>query len=140
VFCKWSHWYFQGRELGADHSPAGEPKVFRIDRMHDAHLGVLEFDPPPDTEIPDWFDLSHHELRVTLRMRPEQIDALPRVSRVAERRDLDDGTVEVDVVVTGERRLDHLLVTLDPDVVVIGPMEAQARQREHAAALLEAYA
>jgi hypothetical protein len=46
VFCKWSHWYFQGRELGD-----GEPKVFRIDRMHDAHLGVVEFDPPPDAEI-----------------------------------------------------------------------------------------
>lgn len=139
VYCKWSHWYFQGRELGDDHAPVGEPKVFRIDRMHDAHLGVVEFDPPPDTEIPDWFDLTHHELQVTLRMRPEQIDALPRVSRIAERRDLDDDTVEVDVIVTGERRLDHLLVTLDPDVVVIGPIEAQARRREHAAALLQAY-
>ena len=58
--------------------------MFRIDRMHDAHLGVIEFDPPPDTEIPDWFDLTQHELRVTLRMRPEQVDALPRASRIAE--------------------------------------------------------
>lgn len=138
VFCKWSHWYFQGRELVTGHSH-GEPKMFRIDRMHDAHLGVVEFDPPPDTEIPDWFDLTQHELQVTLRMRPEQVDALPRASRIAERRELDDGLVEVDVIVTGERRLDHLLVTLDPDVEVIAPESARARQREHAVALLAAY-
>jgi predicted DNA-binding transcriptional regulator YafY len=134
VFCKWGHWYFQGRELDDV-----DPKVFRIDRMHDAHLGVVEFDPPPDTEIPDWFDLTEHEQQVTLRMPQEQIDALPRASRIAERRDLDDGLVEVDVVVTGERRLDHLLVTLAPDVVVIGPEDARVRQRGHAAALLAAY-
>jgi hypothetical protein len=107
--------------------------------MHDAHLGVVEFDPPPDAEIPDWFDLTRHELQVTLRMRPEQIDALPRASRIDERRELEDGRAEVDVVVTGERRLDHLLVTLDPDVEVVGPDDARARQREHAATLLAAY-
>jgi proteasome accessory factor C len=135
VFCKWSHWYFQGRELDDT-----EPKIFRIDRMRDAHLGIVEFDPPPDTEIPDWFDLTQHELQVTLLMRPEQVDALPRASHIAERRELDDGLVEVDVVVTGERRLDHLLVTLEPDVEVVAPAEAQLRQREHAAALLAAYA
>jgi predicted DNA-binding transcriptional regulator YafY len=72
-------------------------------------------------------------------MRPEQIDALPRATRIAERRELDDGLVEVDVVVTGERRLDHLLVILDPDVEVVAPDETRARQREHAAALLAAY-
>jgi predicted DNA-binding transcriptional regulator YafY len=113
--------------------------VFRIDRMHDAHLGEVESEPPPDTEIPDWFDLREHELRVTLRMRPEQIDALPRTSRIAEQRVLDDGRVDVDVIVTGERRLDHLLVTLDPDVQVVAPEDARARQQEHAAALLAAY-
>jgi predicted DNA-binding transcriptional regulator YafY len=138
VFCKWSHWYFQGRELGTDDLDA-EPKVFRIDRMHDAHLGVVEFDPPPDAEIPDWFDLTRHELQVTLRMRPEQVDALPRASRVVERREVSEDQVEVDVVVTGERRLDHLLVTLDPDVEVVSPLDARERQREHAAELLAAY-
>jgi predicted DNA-binding transcriptional regulator YafY len=107
--------------------------------MHDAHLGVVEFDPPPDTEIPDWFDLTEHERRVTLCLRTEQVDALPRTSRVVERREVDDDLVEVDVVVTGERRLDHLLVTLDPDVQVVAPEEARARQREHAAELLAAY-
>jgi predicted DNA-binding transcriptional regulator YafY len=134
VYCKWSHWYFQGRELTDD-----EPKVFRIDRMHDAHLGVIEFDPPPDTGIPDWFDLTGHELRVTLRLRPEQLDALPRTSRVDEQRGCADGRVEADVVVTGERRLDHLLVTLDRDVEVVAPASAAERRREHARELLAAY-
>lgn len=134
VYAKWGHWYYLGREL-----KAREPKVFRIDRMHDAHLGRVRSEPPPDTEIPDWFDLSEHESRVTLRMRPDQVDALPRSSRIEERRDLDDGRVDVDVVVTGERRLDHLLVTLDPDVQVVAPDDARARQRDHAATLLAAY-
>jgi hypothetical protein len=138
VYCKWGHWYFQGREV-VDDEPVGEPKAFRIDRMHDAHLGVVEFDPPPDTEIPDWFDLTEHELRVTLRMRLEPIDALPRATEVEGQRQLNGGLVEVDVVVTGERRLDHLLVTLDPDVEVVGPESARVRQREHAEALLAAY-
>jgi hypothetical protein len=44
------------------------------------------------------------------------------------------------VVVNCERRLDHLRVTLDPDVDVVGPESARVRQREHAAALLAAYA
>jgi predicted DNA-binding transcriptional regulator YafY len=72
-------------------------------------------------------------------MRPEQVDALPRASRVVERREVSEDQVEVDVVVTGERRLDHLLVTLDPDVEVVSPLDARERQREHAAELLAAY-
>jgi hypothetical protein len=47
--------------------------------------------------------------------------------------------VEAAVVVTGERRLDHLLVSLDPDVEVVAPPEAQLRQREHAHSLLLSY-
>jgi hypothetical protein len=47
--------------------------------------------------------------------------------------------VEVDIVVVGDRRLDYLLVTLDPDVEVVAPPEAQTRRREHAATLLAAY-
>ncbi len=56
VFCRWGHWYVQGREVDA---PAGtDVKRFRIDRMQDAVVGSIEFEPPPDSEIPDWFDLS----------------------------------------------------------------------------------
>jgi proteasome accessory factor C len=134
VYSKWGHWYFQGRELDDT-----EPKQFRIDRMHDAVLGDVEFDPPPDTEIPDWFDLSQHERTVRLRLAPEQIVALPRNSRHEAVAELPDGRVEVDVTVAGDRRLDYLLVSLDPDVEIVSPVAAQARQREVAARLLSAY-
>ena len=134
VYCKWGHWYFQGRELDET-----EPKVFRIDRMHDAALGDVDFDPPPDAEIPDWFDLSEYELEVILRMTEDQLSALRRASRVESETPLADGRVEARVVVTGERRLDHLLVSLDSDVEIVAPRNAQLRQREHAATLLRAY-
>ncbi len=133
VYCKWGHWYFQGRELDET-----EPKVFRIDRMHDAALGDVDFDPPPDAEIPDWFDLSEYELEVILRMTEDQLSALPRASRVESETPLADGRVEARVVVTGERRLDNLLVSLDSDVEIVAPPNAQLRQREHAATLLRA--
>jgi WYL domain len=81
VYCKWGHWYFQGRELDE-----AEPKQFRIDRMLDAHLGEVEFDPPPDTEIPAWFDLSEHERTITLRLTPAQLDALPPGRTQCDRR------------------------------------------------------
>jgi hypothetical protein len=134
VYCKWGHWYFQGRELHET-----EPKVFRVDRMHDASVGAIEFDPPLDAEIPDWFDLTEHERTVTLRLTEDQLNALPRASRVESETQLPDGRVEAKVVVTGERRLDHLLVSLDPDIEVVAPPEAQLRQREHADSLLLSY-
>ncbi len=137
VYCKWGHWYFQGRELDTD--PGGEPKVFRIDRMHDASVGDVAFDPPPDTEIPDWFDLTEHEQSVTLVLTEQQINALPRATRVTSQSKRSDGRIEAIVVVSGERRLDHLLVSLDPDVEVVAPEDARARQRQHATELLTVY-
>jgi predicted DNA-binding transcriptional regulator YafY len=133
VFCKWGHWYFQGRELDEP-----EPKQFRVDRMVDAQLGEVTFDPPPDAEIPEWFDLAEFERTVTLRLTREQLAALPRPHRVEREADLADGRVETDVVVIGERRLDYLLVCLDPTVDVVTPGDA-ARQRAHAARLLAWY-
>lgn len=134
VFCKWGHWYFQGRELDED-----EAKNFRVDRMVDAVLGEVASDPPTDTEIPDWFDLSEYERTVTLRLAPAQLDALPRPHRVERAVELDDGRIEADVTVIGERRLEYLLVCLDRDVDVVAPPEYQELQRSHAARLLAAY-
>jgi predicted DNA-binding transcriptional regulator YafY len=134
VYGKWSRWYVQGRELDE-----ATPKTFRVDRMYEARLGDFEFDPPPDTQIPEWFDLSEHERRLTLRLRREQLDALPRPARVVAQQDIADGRVDAEVVVMGERRLDHLLVTLDPDVEILAPLDARTRQREQAAALLHTY-
>jgi len=45
--------------------------------------------------------------------------------------------VELDVTVTGDRRLDHLLVCLPADTEIIEPAEYRARRRRYAARLLE---
>ena len=134
VYCKWGHWYFQGREPGET-----EAKNFRVDRMLNAELGDVASDPPTDTDIPDWFDLREYERTITLRLAAAQLNALPRPHRVERAGTLDDGRVEADVTVIGERRLEYLLVCLDPDVEVVAPPEYRELQRSHAARLLAAY-
>jgi hypothetical protein len=47
--------------------------------------------------------------------------------------------VELDVTVSGDRRLDYLLVTLDADVEIVSPPEARERQRAVARELLAQY-
>lgn len=134
VYAKWGHWYVHGRELDET-----EAKQFRVDRMVDAELGDVMFDPPPDTGIPEWFDLHEHDRTVTLRCTRSQLDALPRPLTVGTATTLPDGRLEVDVTVAGERRLDYVLVCLAPDAEVVAPDDARARRRAHAARLLEAY-
>lgn len=134
VFCRWGHWYVQGREVDGV-----EIKRFRIDRMQDATVGAIEFEPPPDSEIPDWFDLSRHERTVRLRLAPEQASTLARPHTITHEVERPDGRVELDVTVAGDRRLDYLLVTLDPDVEIVSPPEARARQRTVARELLTQY-
>ena len=134
VYCKWGHWYFQGRELDET-----APKNFRIDRMVHAQLGDVASDPPPETEIPDWFDLREYERTVTLRLTHAQLDALPRPHRVEHATVIDDARVDADITVIGERRLEYVLVCLDPGVEVVAPAQCQELQRSHAAHLLAAY-
>jgi predicted DNA-binding transcriptional regulator YafY len=134
VYCKWGHWYVQARELADE-----QPKHFRVDRMISAEVGDVEFDPPSDTEIPDWFDLREYERTVTLRLAPQQLDSLPRPHRVERSVGLDDGRVEADVTVIGDRRLEYLLVVIDPAVEVVAPSEYAELQHAHAARLLAAY-
>jgi predicted DNA-binding transcriptional regulator YafY len=148
VYSRWGHWYLQGREVGqgddtGDSPDAGDgasaTKQFRVDRMTNARVGDVEFDPPLDSEIPEWFDLHEHERTVTLRLMRAQLDALPRPHRVERVADLpgrhDDRRIEADVVVIGDRALEYLLVCLDPDVEVVTPA-ARELQRTHAARLL----
>jgi predicted DNA-binding transcriptional regulator YafY len=134
VYCRWGHWYVQGREVGGD-----AVKQFRIDRMQGATIGDVLFDPPPDSEIPEWFDLSRHERTVRLRLAPRQAEALARPNKIRHEVSLSDGRVELDVTVAGGRRLDYLLLTLDPDVEVVSPPEARERQRQLATELLASY-
>jgi predicted DNA-binding transcriptional regulator YafY len=143
VYSRWGHWYLQGREVDA--GDGADPKQFRIDRMVTAEVGDLGFDPPLDTEIPEWFDLEEHERTVRLRLSRAQLEGLPRPHRVARVEPCDDGAdggaddrVEADVVVIGDRALEYVLVCLDPDVAVVTP-ECRDLQRAHAARLLGAF-
>ena len=47
--------------------------------------------------------------------------------------------MEAQVAVSGDRRLDSLLVCLDPSVDIVEPSEYRERQLVHAARLLEGY-
>lgn len=134
VFAKWGHWYVHG--LATD---ATEPRYYRVDRMLDAELGDVVFDPPADDEIPDWFDLSAHARTVRVRMRRDALKSLPAPHYLGDQTDHDDGTVELDITVHGDRRLEHLLVCLPADAVVLMPTEYDALRRAHAARLLAAF-
>jgi predicted DNA-binding transcriptional regulator YafY len=135
VYSKWGHWYVHGLALDRD-----EPHTYRIDRILDASLGSVEFDPPVDDEIPEWFDLSEHARTFRVRMRADALDSLPSPHQLGDQTDCGDGIVELDVTVHGDRRLEHMLVSLPPDAEVLTPAECAELRRAHAARLLAAYA
>jgi predicted DNA-binding transcriptional regulator YafY len=134
VYSKWGHWYVHGLALDRE-----EPHHYRVDRILDATIGDTEFDPPADDEIPDWFDLSEHARTFRVRMRADALDSLPAPHQLGDQTDRGDGTVELDVTVNGDRRLEHMLVSLPADSEVVSPPELATLRREHAARLLEAY-
>ena len=109
VFNNWGRWYVQGRDL--DDAASADAKWFRVDRIVTAELGTTEFTPPPDTEIPEWFDLGGEET-VTLRLPADAVDALPTPRRIDAHTDCGDGTVELTVTVNGRQRLERLLVVI----------------------------
>lgn len=135
VFAKWGHWYVHG--LATD---GVEPHYYRVDRMLDAALGEVRFDPPEHDEIPEWFDLSAHARTVRVRMRADTLESLPSPHQLGDSIDCGDGVVELGVTVHGDRWFDHLLVCLPADAEVLAPPEAVERRRAHAARLLAAYA
>ena len=134
VYSRWGHWYVMGRAVGDD-----SVKEFRIDRIISASLRDTEFEPPDEVEIPEWFDLSAVEHTIRLRLPERELVSVPQPHRIGEMVELRDGIVEVDVTVTGERRLDHLLVALGPECEVIGQPGLAARRRSYAAELLALY-
>jgi len=134
VWSRWGHWYLTARDVRE-----AEIKQFRVDRMVDASVGDTEFTPPAEVELPEWFDLAHHERTVRVRMRADALESLPAPHRLGEPTDLGDGRVELDVTVTGDHRLDHLLMCLEPSDEVLAPAEYATRRRERAAELLQAY-
>jgi hypothetical protein len=115
------------------------PIAVEYDRVISARLGDIEFDPPDHDEIPEWFDLSEHARTVRVRMRADALESLPAPHQLGDPVEHDDGTVELDITVHGDRRLEHLLVSLPADAAVLAPPDAAERRRAHAARLLVAY-
>lgn len=134
VWSKWGHWYLTARDVDDT-----EVKQFRLDRMLSARVGPSDFDPPDDVEIPDWFDLSAAERTVRVRMRESSLESLPSPHRLGDQTTAGDGVVELDVTVMGDRRLEHLLVSLPAEAEVVAPTEYADLRREHARRLLASY-
>jgi predicted DNA-binding transcriptional regulator YafY len=132
LWSRWGHWYLTARDM-TQH----EAHQFRVDRVLSATVGATPFDPPDDVELPEWFDLSAHARTVRVRMRADSIESLPAPHRLGPTTELGDGRVELDVTVTGDRRLDHLLVCLPTDTEIVEPAEYAERRRRYAARLLE---
>jgi len=132
LWSRWGHWYLTARDVTQQ-----ETHQFRVDRVLSVAIGTTPFDPPDNVELPEWFDLSAHARTVRVRMRADSIESLPAPHRLGHSTDLGDGRVEIDVTVTGDRRLDHLLVCLPPDTEIIEPPEYAERRRADAALLLE---
>jgi hypothetical protein len=107
--------------------------------MLDATLGDVEFDPPASDDIPDWFDLSEHARTVQVRMAADALESLPAPHQLGDATECGGGTVELDITVNGDRRLEHLLVCLPAAAEVLAPAEYIALRRAHAARLLAAY-
>jgi predicted DNA-binding transcriptional regulator YafY len=132
LWSRWGHWYLTARDVTHD-----EAHQFRVDRVLSAAVGTRPFDPPDDVEVPEWFDLSTHARTVRVRMRADAIESLPAPHRLGPSIDLGGGRVELDVTVTGDRRLDHLLVCLPADTEIVEPVAYAERRRQYAARLLE---
>ncbi len=133
VFSNWGRWYVRGRDVAA-----GEAKWFRVDRIASAELGSDHFEPPPDIEIPEWFDIGGEET-VTLRLSEGLVDALPTPCTIGAVHDCGDGIVEITVTVNGRQRLERLLVVLPAEVEIVAPVEYRQVRVEHAARMLAVY-
>ena len=107
--------------------------------MLEARVGTRAFDPPDEVVVPEWFDLSEHDRTVRVRMRADALESLPAPHRLGPLTDLGDGRVELDVTVLGDRRVEQLLLCLEPDDEVVAPKEYAELQRAHAARLLALY-
>ena len=134
LWSRWGHWYLTARDVTHD-----QAHQFRVDRMLAARVGSISFAPPDDVELPEWFDLSEHARTLRVRMRAEAIESLPAPHRLGPPTDLGDGRVELDVSVSGDRRLEHLLVCLPGDAKILGPADVGDHRRAYAAELLRCY-
>lgn len=134
LWSKWGHWYLTARD-----AQESTPKHFRVDRMLEAHIAMTAFDPPDEVAVPEWFDLSEHDRTVRVRMRPAALESLPAPHRLGPTTEVGHGRVELDIAVLGDRRMEQLLLCLEPGDEIIAPPEYADLRRTHAASLLARY-
>lgn len=136
VFSIGGRWYVQARDPGAI-PPEPEVKIFRLDRISRCDAAKDKFAAPEPSTIPESFDFSDKAKHLTVRVRKSFLDAKPDGVAIGAQRPCEDGRIEVDLTVYGDRYLDHVLVAIGPDAEVVAPEEFRDRRAAHARALLE---
>lgn len=100
---------------------AGAVRVFRLDRIHEAAvLGTPVSSSPPPDEEGGWFSSDAGATPVVLRLAP-QARWVPEYFGVADQRELDDGGLEVTMLVADPRWIQRLLLRLAPWAEVVSP-------------------
>ncbi len=131
IWSRWGNWYLSARDLTEK-----ETKTFRLDRIIDVEIGEQEMDQIPWTEVPESFVLSDRTQIIRIAIAADAIDSLPSTTGRDNQTDIGNGRVEIDVTVSGEQQINHLLISLPADAEVISPPEFAARRRTLAAELL----
>ena len=124
LYSRWGKWYVMGPDLNGT-----EVKQFRVDRMQTAEVGTVDFDPPPELDPPEFFDMTKLERSVTVVAPRSVIDGLPQPNRVEDQIDEPDSRVRATVTVVGERQVDRLLLSLGPHGDVVDASELADRRR-----------
>jgi proteasome accessory factor C len=121
---------------------AEAPRLFRLDRIHEAEVldSPVETAPEPPRDLSDGlFQRSQETTSVTLMLQP-QARWVIEYYQVEEVRPQRDGTIEVDMLVADERWLRRLLMRLAPYARVVSPPELDADFRATAQRTLSLYA
>jgi proteasome accessory factor C len=121
---------------------AESPRLFRLDRIHEAEVldSPVETAPEPPRDLSDGlFQRSQATTLVTLLLQPQArwVVEYYQVEAVRPQR---DGTIEVDMLVADERWLRRLLMRLAPLARVLSPPELDADFRATAQRTLSLYA
>jgi proteasome accessory factor C len=95
-------------------------RMFRVDRLRAVRPTGVHFDPPEDDTAPEVFNPRPDDPVVTLRLQPSAA-WVPESLPAAAVRERDDGTLDVDLVVSEEAWFERLLLRLGPEAEVVAP-------------------
>ncbi|GAA4692120.1 helix-turn-helix transcriptional regulator [Nocardioides nanhaiensis] len=120
---------------------AGAPRLFRLDRVHEARV----LDTPVQTEPTEprdlaagFFDRAEGLEQVTLRLAPPA-HWVTEYYAVESVRPQPDGDVEVDLLISDRRWVTRLLLRLAPHARVVSPVDLADRLAATASAALDLY-